>query len=61
MLQGDNRVDRFNKWRNHIAEIQNQYEISYSSHSVIFVNGVGHNPSEMMRSAAGKCILFNFC
>eukprot|EP01039_Chlorochromonas_danica_P009981 gene9981-11039_t len=57
MLQGNNRLDRFEKWKNYL-EI---YFHLNNTIDYIYVKDISHDPVAMLRSSEAKCLLFKHC
>jgi len=57
MLQGNNRVDRLLKYRAYISRYFNNQNV----HAVVSSEGVPHDPTIMMRSPNGACVIFGLC
>jgi hypothetical protein len=76
MLQGDNRFDRFVKWKGYLEEMfdpqhedlnsmkrPNIYSFSIrgTNSAYYLVNNVSHDAIQMLRSRAAKCVVFGHC
>lgn len=56
MLQGENRLDRFRKYRDYLEDIFHSH-----MHKVQYVRDVSHDPIAMLRSSDAKCVVFEYC
>lgn len=56
MLQGTNRLDRALKWK---AYLRNFY--GKEVHSIVFVEGIQHDPQGIINSDVGRCVIFGAC
>lgn len=56
MLQGENRLDRFLKYRAYLQEL-----FQRQMRRVHFVVGVSHDPVAMLQSDVAKCHVLDYC
>ncbi len=77
MLQGENRFDRFIKWKQYLEDMfdplfvndtglnsrPNMYsfKIRGTNSAYYLVKNVSHDAVQMLRSKAAKCVVFGHC